>query len=335
MKQEYVMLAHVYKPGKYLIAGWYMSEKLDGKRAYWDGGTSRGLYAVDVPWANTVKDKKPVVATGLWTRAGKVIYAPGWWLDDLPKIPLDGELWLGRGKFQQLVAITARHFPSDDWKDVEYKVFDSPINLTDRTITVRDYEFEIKGAHTWATGHLGVHYPKIGWNFEMIQVFLKGRVNGKYVSIVEQVRLPCTSQEAIDTVNKELDLLVIHGGEGLMLRKPESFWTPIRSHNLLKVKPWKIGKGTVDGYQHGIGKLKGLMGALLLDFNGKKLKISGFTDIERVYGSHADYLMAKRFPGQIADVGVTHHRFPKGKQVRFKYRELSDDGIPKEARYKR
>ncbi len=335
MKQEFVMLAYTYKPAKYLIAGWFMSEKLDGKRAYWDGGISRGLYAMDVPWANTIKDKKPIIATGLWTRAGKVVHAPGWWLDDLPKIPLDGELWLGRGEFQRLTAITARHQADNRWRDVQYKVFDSPINLTDRTITVRDYKFEIKGAQKWASGRVGVTYPSAKWNFEMIQVFLKGRVNGKFVSRVKQVMLPWSSKEAIDRIHTELDTLCICGGEGLMLRKPESFWTPTRSNFLLKYKPWKIGKGTMVGYQHGLGKLKGLMGALILDFQGKRLKISGFNEKERDYCNHSAQSAASQFPGDIAADDVQHHLFPRGKQVKFKYRELSDDGIPKEARYQR
>ena len=313
-----------------------MSEKLDGKRAYWDGGISRGCLASLVPWANTVKDKKSVIATGLWTRAGKVVHAPDWWLDDLPKIPLDGELWLGRGEFQRLTAITARHAPDIRWRDVQYKVFDSPINLTDRTITVRDYKFEIKGARKWAVAKVGVTYPSARWNFEMIQVFLKGRVNGRFVSRVKQVMLPWVSAEAIDQVHTELDALVLQGGEGLMLRKPESFWTPTRSNLLLKYKPWKIGKGTVVGYRHAkVGKIQGLMGSLILDFDGKRLKVSGFTEEERNYCNHAAQSAASQFPGDIAANNIRHHVFPRGKQVEFRYRELSDDGIPKEARYKR
>lgn len=55
--------------------GWWMSEKLDGCRAYWDGER-------------------------LWTRGGNVIQAPAWFTAGLPSgMHLDGELWAGRGEF--------------------------------------------------------------------------------------------------------------------------------------------------------------------------------------------------------------------------------------------
>lgn len=336
MKQEYVLLAQTYKPTKYMVAGWLMSEKLDGKRAWWDGGIGRNRLATDVPWANTVKDKKPKIATGLWTRSGKVIHAPNWWLDTLPKIPLDGELWTGRGRCQFVLAATSRHIPIDyQWEQIEYKVFDSPINLTDRTITVRDYKFEIRGALEWAASQVGVTYPKEHWNFELIQSFLRGRVKGPYASIVKQSRVPYANDEAIEAVHTELDEVAARGGEGLMLRKPESIWTPIRSHYLLKYKPWKFGEGRVVGYQHGIGKLQGLMGALILDFDGKRLEISGFTNHERDYGSIEGYTEANKYPGTIATKDICNHQFPRDMVVKFKYTELSDDGIPLKAGYKR
>ena len=334
MKKEYTMLAQTYKPAKYLVSGWFLSEKLDGKRAYWDGGVSRGCLATEVPWANTIKDKKPIVATGLWTRAGKVIHAPNWFLNDLPKIPLDGELYCGRGEFQKLTAITARHVPDEGWRDVQYKVFDSPglaAFCQDRTVKVRDYDFEIKDVTRWVLNKIsGITYPKTNWNFELIQIFLKGRANGKYVQLVEQLKLPFTHSDCINVIENEMEQIAKLGGEGVMLRKPESLWTPIRSHYLLKYKPWKIAEGTVTGYRHGEGKLQGLMGALILDFNGKRLKISGFTDAEREFSELGPFL-----PGNIAADNVQHSLFPRGKVIRFKFRELSDAGVPKEARFLR
>lgn len=339
MKQEYVLLAQDYKTGKHNVSGWFLSEKLDGKRAFWDGGVSRGCLATEVPWSNTVKDKRPFTATGLWTRYGKVIHAPDWWLNTLPKIPLDGELWTGRGSFQEVTSITAKHEPIDEeWKTVEYHVFDSPWFLIDRKIKVRDYEFEIKGAQEWAAARdgLGVTYPKTNWNFELIQTFLTGRVQWPHATIIAQQRIPYLHAEAVTFIQTELDRIVSEGGEGLMLRKPESFWRPERSHLLLKVKPWKIGQGIVVGYQHAeLGKIEGLMGSLILDVDGKRLKISGFTDAERIYGNPASYKQAMSRPGCEASSDVFHKKFPRGRTIKFKYRELSDDGIPKDARYLR
>ena len=128
MNREYLQLAHVYKPDKHGIGGWYASEKLDGMRAYWDGGISRGKLTSQVPYANTAKDFKrltPPVASGLWSRYGKVIHAPDWFLDKLPEnLPLDGELYMGVGRFQDLISCVKRY--KADWEEVQYIVFDSP-----------------------------------------------------------------------------------------------------------------------------------------------------------------------------------------------------------------
>jgi DNA ligase-1 len=82
-------------------AGWWMSEKLDGVRAYWDGRQ-------------------------LLSRQGNLFHAPDWFLAGLPDVPLDGELWLGRRQFQRAVSIARRQDRSDHWKELTYVVFDAP-----------------------------------------------------------------------------------------------------------------------------------------------------------------------------------------------------------------
>src|SRR5262245_49752082 len=82
-------------------AGWWLSEKLDGVRAYWDG-------------------------TKFLSRLGNVFHAPDWFVKGFPKEPLDGELWLGRKTFQRAVSIVRRQDKSDHWKQIAYVVFDAP-----------------------------------------------------------------------------------------------------------------------------------------------------------------------------------------------------------------
>jgi DNA ligase-1 len=74
-----LLLAHRWENDTDLT-GWWMSEKLDGVRAYWDG--RRFL-----------------------SRLGNEYFAPAWFIEGLPPIPLDGELWGGRKKFQRTVSI--------------------------------------------------------------------------------------------------------------------------------------------------------------------------------------------------------------------------------------
>jgi DNA ligase-1 len=95
-----VLLAHSWENDTDLT-GWWMSEKLDGVRAYWDG--KRFL-----------------------SRQGNPFYAPKWFTEKLPDHPLDGELFGGRKKFQRTVSIVRRQDMSDDWKELAFVIFDAP-----------------------------------------------------------------------------------------------------------------------------------------------------------------------------------------------------------------
>lgn len=83
------------------LAGWWMSEKLDGVRAYWDG--------------------KQFIS-----RLGNLYHAPDWFAESLPPTPLDGELWLARKGFQRAVSIVRRQDKSEHWREISYLVFDAP-----------------------------------------------------------------------------------------------------------------------------------------------------------------------------------------------------------------
>ncbi|WP_227501766.1 DNA ligase [Marinobacter nitratireducens] len=96
-----IPLANVYHEGVELEEYW-VSEKLDGVRAYWDG-------------------------EHLWSRGGHVYRAPDWFTEDFPSHPLDGELWSGRGTFSALSGVVRKSQPIDaEWRNVLYKVFDLP-----------------------------------------------------------------------------------------------------------------------------------------------------------------------------------------------------------------
>jgi DNA ligase-1 len=95
-----ILLAHAWG-GDVDLTGWWMSEKLDGVRAYWDG--KRFL-----------------------SRLGNPFYPPRWFVDALPDHPLDGELWAGRKLFQRTVSIVRRQDQSEEWRKVSFLVFDGP-----------------------------------------------------------------------------------------------------------------------------------------------------------------------------------------------------------------
>ena len=349
-KREFLMLAHKYEPGKYGIANWLMSDKLDGVRAFWDGGLTRGMSAIVVPWANVEKDSRLLTeryATGLWTRYGHPIHAPRWWLDRLPPIPLDGELWAGVSSFQRVVSITKCLIPGPEWRSIKYMVFDSPSLDTvfaDGEIKVTNYKKVLRDCASqfgsrWSSN-------KDLRSFERTLSLLETLDQNETFQVHRQEVLPFSTSQAIARVSDRLDEVTSAGGEGLMLRAPHSLWTPARAHTLLKVKGLHDMEGTVVGCTHGrrteLGsKLLGKMGALILKLDsGVRLELSGFTDEERALTTaDGDVVKAREFaeahPGEDAPLWILPSKFPIDSRVTFRYRELSDDGVPKEARYLR
>ncbi len=342
MKREFLMLAQKYTTQD--IKGWWWSEKLDGMRAYWDGGVSRGRWADEVPYANTEKDsrlKERVKATGLWSRYAKVVRAPDWWLDKLPPIPLDGELYMGRGNFQRLRS-TVSAFGNDAWQGVEYRVIDSP----NRTVVWGAGEVGINGGRkivfpagvlTYLDGYeefAGRMQP-----FREIYTVLQSRKDfwNDVCVLHEQHSVPLAGLGAL------LDGIVEQGGEGIIVRNPSACWLPQRTHNLLKMKPFNDAEAMVVGYTTGRAtdkgsKLLGMMGALKVRWEGKYFELSGFTDSERELtcpNPETDYAYkwAALNPDTECPSPVWAKHFPRGTLVTFRYRELTDDGIPKEAKY--
>jgi len=95
-----LLLAHTWQ-NDLDLTDWWISEKLDGVRAYWDGAQ-------------------------FISRLGNVYHAPDFFVTGLPKTPLDGELWLGRKAFQRCVSIVRRQDKSDHWRSIRFLVFDLP-----------------------------------------------------------------------------------------------------------------------------------------------------------------------------------------------------------------
>ena len=96
-----LLLANVYRPGIPLDDYW-VSEKYDGVRGYWDGHTLR-------------------------TRGGETVTAPAWFTAGWPPISMDGELWAGRGRFTHAQSTTRQQQPNDDaWRAMHFMVFDLP-----------------------------------------------------------------------------------------------------------------------------------------------------------------------------------------------------------------
>ncbi|CAN7340001.1 DNA ligase [Acidovorax sp. LjRoot129] len=96
-----LLLANVYRPGLPL-ADYWVSEKYDGVRGYWDGRTLR-------------------------TRGGETVAAPAWFTAGWPDTAMDGELWAGRGRFGHAQSTTRQQHADDAaWRQIQFMVFDLP-----------------------------------------------------------------------------------------------------------------------------------------------------------------------------------------------------------------
>lgn len=99
-----IMLANDYGAAAVDVADYWVSEKYDGIRAYWDGRR-------------------------LLTRSGNVVHAPAWFTAGWPGTPLDGELWIGRGEFEAVASTVRDRTPNDSqWRRVRFMVFDLPVH---------------------------------------------------------------------------------------------------------------------------------------------------------------------------------------------------------------
>lgn len=206
-------------PSKYLV-----SEKLDGVRALWDGATLR-------------------------FRSGRTIAAPAWFLAKLPKTPLDGELWMGRGSFDAVSGAVRRLQPIDaEWENLKYLVFELPNGV---------------GTFAERAALLKVMVPGVGWS----------QLQG-----VEQFRVP---NEAV--LRDRLAAVNAAGGEGLMLHLASAPYVTGRSDVLLKLKTLADAEAMVVGHVPGKGKYAGMTGALdVKSADGKRFRLgTGLSDAQR------------------------------------------------------
>ncbi len=346
-KRYFVQLAKVFIAQD--VAGHLMSVKLDGMRAYWDGGISRGLLCSEVPYANTAKDsirKVPPVATGLWSRGGKRIPAPEDWLDQLPCFPLDGELYAGTGMFQKVMSTCKGS--GNDWTDIEYCIYGRPSYKVQFGAGIICFSNSQKiEVEQECLDFIEKRVAELGYDIKEFEgtKLIDVCVNGDNHRTIPQLQLPFNREHYLKLIEDKLEFVTSAGGEGLMLVDPNAEWEPVRSNNILKVKNFNESEGVVVGYTWGRetdkgSKLANKMGQLHLRMeNGKEFGLSGFNYDERLL-----YKPAIGFPRQPTTMddwdagkrcaeGIHSCDFPMGSTVRFKYRELSDDGIPKEGRF--
>ncbi len=205
------------------ISGWLVSEKLDGVRAYWDGRQ-------------------------LWSKNGIRYRPPPAFVRDLPDFPLEGELWGGRGTYEQTAAIVLQPQAHAGWLQLQFAIFDVPGE-------VLSFTCRIAKASQWLSAH-----------------------PSPYAFVIPQSPVRDRAH-----LQQELQRVLKLGGEGLMVRNPNALYAAGRSTEILKVKDFQDAEAVVIAYLPGQGRNLGRLGSLLVERpDGTRFKLgSGFSAAER------------------------------------------------------
>lgn len=230
-------------------AGYLVSEKFDGVRALWDGRALR-------------------------FRSGLAVNAPSWFLARLPRLPLDGELWLDRGQFDALSGIVRKAVPVDaEWRTLRYQLFDLPGAAE---------PFSVRASELRALTRA------VGWQ-----------------------QLMAVAQDTVADraeLQRRFEAVVDAGGEGLMLHRADARWQPGRSAALLKLKPMHDAEAVVVAHVAGQGRHTGRLGALRLRTpQGHEFVVgTGFSDAQRALPPSEGNTVTYRFRG-LTSTGLPRH----------------------------
>ena len=136
------------------------------------------------------------------SKNGKCIFVPSKFSKGLPSVALDGEIWMGRGTYEKLTSLLKSNISNsaiDKWNEVGYYIFDLPSSSA-------PYEERLD-------------------KLQNLQL-------PTHVHLVKSIR--CNDFKHL---NLYLDEILNGGGEGIILREPNSIYTVgLISSSFLKLK---------------------------------------------------------------------------------------------------
>jgi len=177
----------------------------------------------------------------LISRGGKIIHAPKWFTKNYPPFEIDGELWTKRGDFENISSIVRDKRPGKEWEEIKH------------------YIFEVPNTNGGLLERLQRLKPYVDTNIRIV----------KQIPIRDKTHLKLFLEE-----------IEAKGGEGLVVRDPNTPYINKRTSKALKVKTFQDAECEVIGYTKGKGKYKDVIGAIQCQLdNGTRFKIgTGLSD---------------------------------------------------------
>ncbi len=221
--------------------GYLMSEKLDGVRAIWNGKQ-------------------------LLSRSGKEFSPPKCWLESLPEFGLDGELFIARGKFEEVLSVVSKQqhkceeCACKEWQQIGYFIFDVPNACEyNTTPSLQSNTSENPKSCTLLE------------RLSLLEKWLVQKNTNKLDSsaslktplhIIPQEIIP--NQKALESRLKDITK---NGGEGLVIRKNNAPYEKFRTNNAMKLKDYKDAECKVVAHHLGKGKYANSLGSLTCEQN--------------------------------------------------------------------
>ena len=237
------------------------------------------VYEGDIDVSNWLMSEKLDGVRGYWdgrrllSKNGAPFDPPRAFTRNFPDFEIEGEIWGGRNTFQKTIGVVKTHGPHAGWLDLKFAIFDAPT-------TPGGFEERLKRAADWFAEH-----------------------PSEFAFVIKHH--PVESRRFLSEELKRIETL---GGEGIILRRRGSLYSPGRSEDILKVKPYSDMEAVVIAHLPGKGRNAGRMGSLLVELPASRIQFkigTGFSD------------------------AVRENPPPVGSLITFKYYGFYESGIPK------
>ena len=206
--------------------GWFVSEKYDGYRSRFMGSPGGGKRFM--------------------SRQNKLFHSPNWFKEAMPPgVNLDGELWVGREDFQKMGIVRKKKPEPTEWVIVKYIVYDLP-DL--------DLPFEAR------LKELQKIIKKNTLRWDIIRKDMGEPYSSLECPVQIAIQTKVKSHEHLDTLYQDI---LEKGGEGVMIKSPDSMYEDKRSNYMLKYKPTYDAEAIIIDYKKGQGKYTGLLGGFV------------------------------------------------------------------------